>query len=101
MSNPSENSRKPGINRRQVLQCATAFVAAAAFLGVVSPTPVMAQGPNTDGGKAYLFPNNFKELKAKRWGAEIKGVIGGRGPPVLLLHGYPQSHVVWHLLAPE
>jgi hypothetical protein len=35
MSNPSENSRKPGINRRQVLQSATAFVAAAAFLGVV------------------------------------------------------------------
>ncbi|MEJ8473542.1 alpha/beta fold hydrolase [Roseibium algae] len=26
---------------------------------------------------------------------------GGEGPPLLLLHGYPQSHVMWHKLAPE
>jgi len=25
---------------------------------------------------------------------------GGDGPPVLLLHGYPQTHVMWHLVAP-
>ena len=25
---------------------------------------------------------------------------GGAGPPLLLLHGYPQSHVMWHLVAP-
>ena len=22
--------------------------------------------------------------------------VGGDGPPVLLLHGYPQTHVMWH-----
>ena len=26
---------------------------------------------------------------------------GGSGPPLLLLHGYPQTHVMWHLLAPR
>jgi haloacetate dehalogenase len=26
--------------------------------------------------------------------------IGGSGPPLLLLHGYPQSHIMWHLVAP-
>ncbi len=26
--------------------------------------------------------------------------IGGSGPPLLLLHGYPQSHVLWHRVAP-
>lgn len=26
---------------------------------------------------------------------------GGDGPPVLLLHGYPQTHVMWHRIAPE
>jgi haloacetate dehalogenase len=25
---------------------------------------------------------------------------GGQGPPLLLLHGYPQTNVMWHRLAP-
>ncbi|HYS26148.1 MAG TPA: alpha/beta fold hydrolase [Vicinamibacterales bacterium] len=25
---------------------------------------------------------------------------GGAGPPLLLLHGYPQTHVMWHKVAP-
>ncbi|WP_110656779.1 alpha/beta fold hydrolase [Salinicola halimionae] len=31
----------------------------------------------------------------------IHGVIGGEGPPLLLLHGHPQTHVIWHRLAPR
>lgn len=31
---------------------------------------------------------------------EIAVRIGGSGPPVLLLHGYPQCHVMWHRVAP-
>jgi haloacetate dehalogenase len=26
---------------------------------------------------------------------------GGSGPPLVLLHGFPQSHVMWHRVAPE
>jgi haloacetate dehalogenase len=33
-------------------------------------------------------------------GLEIFGVVGGSGPPLLLLHGYPQTHVIWHKIAP-
>src|ERR1700710_1354268 len=25
---------------------------------------------------------------------------GGSGPPLLLLHGFPQTHVMWHRIAP-
>ncbi|MGL4396330.1 MAG: alpha/beta fold hydrolase [Hyphomicrobium sp.] len=31
---------------------------------------------------------------------DIAAVIGGSGPPVLLLHGYPQTHAMWGVIAP-
>ena len=33
-------------------------------------------------------------------GTRIHAAVAGDGPPVLLLHGYPQSHVMWHRVAP-
>jgi haloacetate dehalogenase len=30
----------------------------------------------------------------------VHAEVGGDGPPVLLLHGFPQTHVMWHRLAP-
>jgi len=33
-------------------------------------------------------------------GIQINAVVGGSGPPLLLLHGYPQMHVMWHKVAP-
>ena len=32
--------------------------------------------------------------------AILHGVTGGVGPPLLLLHGYPQTHAMWHKVAP-
>jgi haloacetate dehalogenase len=33
--------------------------------------------------------------------ADIFALTGGEGPPLLLLHGYPQNHVMWHRVAPR
>ncbi|HYY77101.1 MAG TPA: alpha/beta hydrolase [Gaiellaceae bacterium] len=33
--------------------------------------------------------------------AELRVRHGGSGPPLLLLHGHPQTHVMWHLVAPR
>lgn len=32
-------------------------------------------------------------------GIEIAAVVKGEGPPLLLLHGFPQTHVCWHKIA--
>jgi haloacetate dehalogenase len=45
-----------------------------------------------------FFPG-FKSFRVKTTGAEINGVIGGSGPPVLLLHGAPRSHISWRVVA--
>ena len=42
----------------------------------------------------------FERERVESRGAEIELVRGGEGPPVLLLHGYPQTHAMWHLVAP-
>jgi haloacetate dehalogenase len=34
-------------------------------------------------------------------GIQIHLRVGGAGPPLLLLHGYPQTHVIWHKIAPS
>ena len=43
---------------------------------------------------------NFKKSIVQANNVDINYVIGGSGPPILLLHGYPQSHVIWHKIAP-
>ena len=47
-----------------------------------------------------LYPG-FETHRIKTSGAEIHCRIGGSGPPLVLLHGYPQTHVCWHKVAPE
>jgi len=43
----------------------------------------------------------FEQDRIQTSGAEINLVRGGEGPPLLLLHGYPQTHAMWHAVAPR
>ena len=54
----------------------------------------------TAAADAALFPG-FRPFRQAVNGVEIAGVIGGSGPPLLLLHGHPQSHVIWHKVAQD
>lgn len=47
-----------------------------------------------------LFPG-FASRHIPGESAEIFCRMGGEGPPLVLLHGYPQTHAAWHRLAPE
>jgi haloacetate dehalogenase len=91
----SKNSQfMPG--RRELFKHAAiaAVGAAAGRLPYVQAqqTPVASTSP--------FFPG-FKTFKVQTSGASINGVIGGQGPPLLLLHGAPLSHISWRLIAPD
>ncbi len=49
---------------------------------------------------AKFFPG-FAERRIAVGDVMLHARIGGAGPPLVLLHGYPQSHVMWRRVAPE
>lgn len=52
------------------------------------------------------YPEYPGLLPGFRWedvdadGVRIRAAIGGSGPPLLLLHGHPQTHLTWFKVAP-
>jgi haloacetate dehalogenase len=50
------------------------------------------------GGQMF---EDFKRRRVAVGDVEIACVIGGEGPPVLMLHGYPQSLAMWARVAPK
>ena len=55
--------------------------------------------PREDDGDGALIAG-FRRGRRRVGAVEIAYAIGGEGPPLLLLHGYPQTHVMWHAVAP-
>ena len=94
------------MNRREALKKAGAVAAAAVATPVAqafatSPAPASAQTAAAAPGSTLHFFPGFQSTRVKTTGAEINVVHGGSGPPILLLHGAPQSHISWRLVAPE
>ncbi|MDP9138820.1 MAG: alpha/beta hydrolase [Pseudomonadota bacterium] len=48
-----------------------------------------------------LFPEGFKQVSAQTGLATIFARTGGSGPALLLLHGFPQTHAMWHKVVPR
>jgi len=47
-----------------------------------------------------LFPDFRSRHFNAAPGIDIHAIVGGSGPPLLLLHGHPQTHTIWHRVAP-
>lgn len=45
--------------------------------------------------------DGFQNKRISTRETEIKLNVAGKGPALLLLRGYPQTHVIWHKIAPE
>jgi haloacetate dehalogenase len=44
---------------------------------------------------------DFKTFTIHRDGVALHARIAGKGAPLLLLHGHPQTHMMWHRVAPD
>src|SRR5262249_58005415 len=100
-----------GVSRRDMV---AALAAGAAAAGVATPSAaqqpsaVLAEATAADYVRdptrwgspevAALFPG-FKHIDMRTKGAIIRLRHGGSGPPLLLLHGHPNNHVLWYAVA--
>jgi haloacetate dehalogenase len=88
--------RREWLTQLAALGVALPTFASEAAAGQTAPPPAAPSA-----GESLKYFPGFKPFRVMTAGAEINGVIGGSGPPVLLLHGAPQSHLTWRLVAPK
>ncbi len=65
------------------------------------PTP---QGPGSVSGAPNLppgFTDTFESRYVDTGDVRLHAVVGGEGPPLLLVHGWPESWYAWRLLMPR
>jgi haloacetate dehalogenase len=91
-------SHSTDFDRRELLKRAAALTTVTAGAVTSGVTQVAAQ---QDADTLHFFPAGFTHEKVQTSGATINVVKGGDGPPLLLVHGAPQSHASWHLVAPQ
>jgi haloacetate dehalogenase len=92
----------PDNARRDLLKKAAALsIGAIASSGVVLSREAGALSQADQKVPSSEFFPRFKHLTTKTSGATINFVTAGSGPPLLLLHGYPQTHIEWRDVAPQ
>ena len=42
----------------------------------------------------------FEEIDIETPRGSVRARVGGSGPPLLLMHGWPETHLMWHPVAP-
>ena len=83
----------PNLTRREMIELTAAMAA----------VPIGARAAQAQAATAStlrFFPG-FSSKRVTTSGAEINLVHAGSGPPLLLMHGAPQTHVSMRLIAPE
>jgi len=107
---PQSEQLQDGLSRRGLVQA----LAVGAAAGIATPasaqqsSAVLTEAAPEDYVRdptrwgtaevAALFPG-FKHLDMRTKGAIIRVRHGGSGPPLLLLHGNPNNHVLWYAVA--
>jgi haloacetate dehalogenase len=87
-------------DRREFLSKSMALGLGPLVAGTPLPSAEMAAEPLPAPQAPAEFFDGFKREQIKTSGATINTVYGGKGSPVLLLHGIPETHVLWRKVAP-
>jgi haloacetate dehalogenase len=88
------------ISRRLVLGAGVILGATASRPERAAANAIQTRYSNGPGAVAdsFFFPS-FRQSFIKTSGAVINTLVGGKGPPLLLIHGHPLTHVSWHKVA--
>src|SRR5215471_18509579 len=84
------NPRRSSLSRNSVCRIKT-----------LPRTPALAEIMRDMEATMPDFFLGFEQRQIETTGATINLVTGGGGPALLLLHGYPQTHVMWRKVAPR
>jgi haloacetate dehalogenase len=87
-------------NRRRFLSVAALTLAAAQF-GLVRPASAQSKAAGQSASNARGFFPGFSTEMVETNGTTIHVLRKGAGRPLLLLHGYPETHLTWHKVAPQ
>ena len=68
--------------------------------GCVAASATTPWASAADSEAEVPFYPGFDRLDVEAGGVRFAGVTGGSGPPLLLLHGFPQTHIAWRKVAP-
>jgi haloacetate dehalogenase len=87
-------------NRRRFLSVAALTLAAAQF-GLVRPASAQSKAAGRSASNARGFFPGFSTEMVETSGTTIHVLRKGAGRPLLLLHGYSETHLTWHKVAPQ
>jgi haloacetate dehalogenase len=91
----------PGRSRREMLKTVVGFGLGAATAENFSAQPVRSAVRQAATSATSPFFPGFQSGTFEGSGATINYVTGGSGSPVLLLHGYPENHLMWRKVTPR
>ena len=101
-TNSSSSTRR---NILATVVAAGALALAVAFVQAPQAATSQAtpEGPGSASGAPHL-PRGFTDTFTSRYvsanGVRLHAVVGGKGPPLLLIHGWPGSWYYWRLVMP-
>ncbi|WTG53920.1 alpha/beta hydrolase [Actinacidiphila glaucinigra] len=109
---PASHRAPRGLSRRTFVGGAAASAATVAGLSLAGGLPSASATPPTRAPHAFGtvssaprlpagFTRTFSSRFVRAGGLRQHVVIGGEGPPLLLVHGWPQNWYAWRMLMPE